>query len=475
MRLQNTALRVSKNTSVLFLGTVSRMLFSFAFTVYIARFLGVEGFGKVALTERYFELFLSLSATGLTILIIREIAKKPALLNRYLTSSVILVTGLTVIAGGIMVVIANVFGYASDTRAAMYIAAIALLPATIGLILEAIFVAFEQAEYVTYGTIFESLLRTGLGVLVLQLGYGLLALFVVLVVVRVCQLTLYLIFLRRQNLKLRWDYDWPFFKRMLRDWRVFALEAWVSNINNSSGVILLSILLGEAAVGLYVAAGKLLRLGRVVAQSYTTAIFPHLSRVFEVSKEMFQRLSEGSLKYMLALVFPFIIAVYVLADRLIIWFYTDEYARSVPILRVLVWILLLSFFNPFLSRILSARGEQRKSLQVALVKLICLTATSFWMIQFWGEIGLAWSSLLSTSVAFCLYFVFVLKGEGIVRVLLSLARPAVAAVSLGAFLLILRNAQPIPVLIFGGILYVILLFMLRVLSSSDLKQLQKLK
>ena len=70
----NNTLRVS-NMSALFIGRLFDMAISFAFVIYIARLLGVVGFGKYALAQRYFELFLSLSATGLGIYITREIAE----------------------------------------------------------------------------------------------------------------------------------------------------------------------------------------------------------------------------------------------------------------------------------------------------------------------------------------------------------------------------------------------------------------
>ena len=55
-----------------FAGTIGRMIISFGFVIYLARYLGVEGFGSYELALSYFELFLSLSAAGLAILITRR-------------------------------------------------------------------------------------------------------------------------------------------------------------------------------------------------------------------------------------------------------------------------------------------------------------------------------------------------------------------------------------------------------------------
>lgn len=465
---QNAALRVAKNTVALFISRAFAMAFSFAFVVCAARFLGVTGFGKYALAQSYFELFLSMSATGVTIIMIREVAKRPSWARRYLSASVTLVTVLTLVASGILAILAGLFGYAPDMRAAIYLACLALLPAATSRVFEAAFVALEKAEYVICGTLLESILRTGLGLIALLKGYGLPALFVVLIVARICMLLLYLALLSRHVSNMHWHFDWAVLKQLIRDWRVFALENWLSNLFGSLDVVVLSFFHGELVVGLYAAAYKILRLGIIVATSYASAVFPYMSRLFEESTEALGRLSEVSLKYTLALVLPGVVTIAFLADRIILLLYTDEYAGSIPILRVLIWVLVLRFLNPFLSHVLFARGEQRKSLQVAAISLAVYVAISLWFTSRWGGIGAAWALLLATGVAFCLYLAFVLWGEGVIRTLLTFGRTALAAVSLGAFLLVLRDAPLIPLLVSAGVLYVLLLLILRVPSSSDL-------
>ncbi len=300
----NNVLRVSKNMSALLIGRVFDMVISFAFIVYIARYLDVAGFGKYALAQRYFELFLSLSATGLSIYITREIAKQRSALHEYLNASILLVIGLTLAANAILIAMAHFFGYAPDTRVAIYLVTIALLPATIGSIFEAVFIAFELAEYVSYGTIIESFLNTVLSLLVLFLGYGLVALFVVLIAAHLFLLIFYLICFQRKIAKIEWHVDRFFVKRVFREWRVFALENWISTIYGSLDVILLSSFGGEFAVGIYVAAAKLLRLGTIIAASYTTAMFPYMSRLFTESKNIFKHLSETSLNISSAITPP---------------------------------------------------------------------------------------------------------------------------------------------------------------------------
>ena len=89
-------LRVSKNASMVLLGTVIRMALTFIFVIYVARAFGVDFYGKFALTLNLFEMFLSLSATGLCILVTRETAKDHTWLSRNLGSALLIVSLLGV-------------------------------------------------------------------------------------------------------------------------------------------------------------------------------------------------------------------------------------------------------------------------------------------------------------------------------------------------------------------------------------------
>lgn len=464
--------RVTKNAGALFVGKASVLAFSFLFVVYVARFLGVEGFGQYALLRGFFELFLSLGATGLCIVVTREVARNPVELGRYLSGSLVLVFVLVTLLSALLVALVQVLPYAESTRVAAYLVCLALFPAAISQLLEAVFVAFERAEFVAYGALAENIVRTGLSVLALFMGYGLFALFVILIATRLGLLLLYALFLQRHVERVRWTFSWPFVRSLFHDWRVFALENWLSNLFWNLDVIILSVLHGELAVGLYAAAAKIMGLFSAVADSYTAAIFPYLSRLFTESRDKFQRLSEGSLKYMLVLVLPGGIALSSLAREVVLRLYTAEYAAAIPILQVLAWAVLVRFLGPFLSHVLFARGEQHKSLQVAATSLPVYTALAFFFSYRWGAVGTAWALLIATSLALFLYLFFVLRGRS-ARVVPTLLRTLLAALGLGGVLRLFGDGQLALALAVGGALYLCLLLLLRVPSPGELGALQR--
>lgn len=464
----NTGLRVIKNAFALFWGRMFLLVFSVLFIIYSARLLKAQDFGEFQLVRAYFELFLSLCSAGLSNVITREIAKRTELSSQYLNASALFVIGLSLLSCLILIVLVYVMPYTSDTRNSALLACLALPPAAVAVVFQAGFLAFEKAHYISYGIVIENLFRTGVSFLALYLGYGLLTLFVILIAARIIMLVYYVVAWQKYIARLQWYFDWSFLKRLIGEWKVFAVEGWLSDIFSQLDVILLSVFQGELAVGLYSAAYRLVGFGSVVATSYTNAAFPYMSQLYEKSKEKFQQVGEKSIKYMLALVLPAVAALSILSDRVIILLFTDEYADSIPIFRIVIWVLVLRFLNPYLSFLLFAQGRQRKSLQVIVVSLIFYIAISLWLVQGWGAIGSAWALLLSTSLAFCLYFYFVMPPSRLKNMLLDFGRIALAT---GAVALLVIATRDLPLLVIPGIAmaaYIPLFLLLRVPSVEDM-------
>lgn len=460
---------------MLLLGNVLRMLSTMAFVVYAARQLGVEGYGKFALTQNLVELMLGLCATGLGILVTRETARTPQWLQTHLATAVVLVTALAVVAGGVLLVFAQIADYAPDTGLAIRVATIALLPGAFAALAEAVLVALKRTYIVGIGTAAESFARAALGSTALLLGYGLLGLVVVLIATRCAQLCLYTALLARQVRTCEWRTSTRSLLALLRDWRVFAVENWMSALYLSLDVVLLSLFHGEAAVGIYEAAQKLIRLGSIVARCVTTAAFPYIARLYVDAQEVFYEVNMQSIKYFLAAILPVVMAISLLSRQIVEFVYGSDYAAAAAILQILAWLLIPQFLNPFLSHTLFARGEQRRSLVVAAIALSAFLASAFLLIPAWGATGTAYSSLIAAMTALACYLAFVAGGKSGRTIATVLIRQVIACGIVVGFLVLVRGDGIWLPLLVGGILYATLLVLLRVVRWSDLKLLHELR
>ena len=169
----NVARRTGKNTLMLLFGTLFRMFVSFGFVVFAADRLGVEGFGIYSIGIHYFELFLSLSATAIGILLTRDIAKWKRRANELTTSACIFAIILAVLGALMMVGLTMVFQFSTVTSQVIMVASLALIPAALSAVLEAVLVAHERAEFVALSVSIESTIRVLASIGAILMGYGL--------------------------------------------------------------------------------------------------------------------------------------------------------------------------------------------------------------------------------------------------------------------------------------------------------------
>lgn len=471
----NQARRISRNTGALVLSSGVRTVASFLFVIVSARILGVSGFGSYELAVSYFELFLGLIATGLAILLTREIARDRAHAPETLSAAGGILAVLTIAGAAVLWSLTYAFDYAPETNTAIRWIALALFPAAVCRLAEATLIAFEVAHVVTLGSLLEAALRLGPGLAVLLLGHGVMGLIIVFVVSRFVVLGFYAVALPRFVPDLRWAFEGRRCRRMLREWRTFAAENWLSSLSSNTGVIILSAVHSEFAVGLYFAAVKVSRLAKVVANSYTDAVFPYMARLYDESRDALHRLTMDSVRLMLAIVLPAIVTVLVFADGVIALLYASEYEGSAQILRVVVWAVLFQFLNPFLSHVLFARGEQQRSLHVAAARLVVILIASFALIPPLAGVGAAAAALLGSGSAMVIYLTYALRGRGPTALLSLLMRAAIPALALGLALSAMRDQSPWLLVLVGSFVYVASAVVLQVFQRRDIDLLQSLR
>ena len=462
----NTAVRTGKNAAALFAGTLVKMIASFAFMIFAAAKMGLNDFGKYSLAIFYFELFLSLTATAVGILLTRDLARWKRRSGDLLTSASIMAFGLACIAPIFMFVGSYSLNYSEDTSLAILIASLVLIPASLSVVLEAALVAFERAEFVTFGNVFESLVRIPLSVAVLMSGFGWLGIMWVLMFSRVLLLIFYIWAIRKVD-SPRLTFRWRSLRRFAVRWKTFAAENWMATLYTSLDVLVLSYFSGEIAVGLYTAAWKVVRLGSVFSKSYTTAVFPVMARLHGKSKDSFGRLYRSTIRIMALIAIPAVVGICILSSDVIQILYTDEFVESTPVLRVLVWALLVEFLNPFLSHALFAQGKQNKSMQVAGISLAVNTVLTGLLVYRYGVVGAALGTVLGGLVATVCYSCFLMPKKDLISTGVVFLQVAVAAAGLGVTLWIAQH-EILPVkIVIASLVYGVLLFAVGAIRLRD--------
>lgn len=458
---------------MLLLGTLFRMVISFGFIVLSADWLGLAGFGIYSIGIHYFELFLSLAGTAVGILLTREIARNPEAESENVASAMILGVAIA-LAGIACLFIMTLLRFSGTTSTVLMIASLALVPATLGVICEAIFVAHERSEFVALALSVESTLRVLACIAALLMGYGLYSLFVILIASRTVQLAVYVVFLKRVT-QLEFKFSFSAFRRFIRRWKTFAAENWMATLYTNLDVLMLSWLIDEVAVGIYSAAWKIVRIGSVAAKAYTTAVFPLLAKLYQSSKAKFAQLNFDTVRLMCVVAFPIVVSVCVLSNRVIETIYFNgEYADAAPVLMVLIWVMLLEFLNPFLSHTLFASEHQSKSMQVAAIALVANLIITAILVPRYSAIGAAIGTLVSGGIATACYMAFALNRAELVKSGMVMLRTLLAAAGIGLMLGFMNEMSWFLIVPVAIVVYLILIVLFRVVGYQDFEFLKSI-
>ena len=465
-------LGTSKNAAMLLSGSILRMLTTFIFIFYAANHLGVEGFGKYSIVVHFFELFVNLIASSAAILLTRDAARWLRHRDSLLSAASVLVCLLALLAPLVLLPMAWMFQYSKETLFGLGISSLAFVPASIAVLCEAVFVASQKSQYVTAGAAVEGLTRVTLSMAALMLDYGILTLSLIIVVSRTVTLLGYL-WVLRCRLEFNWKFNIRAFSRFVNRWRIFALENWMAVIYTSLDMVLLSWLAGETAAGLYSAAWRYVRLGALVARSFTSAVFPTMTRLHGRAEQAFVKVFSMTLRVMFLVTLPVIALVSISPARFVELAYSADYLETAPVLQILIWMLLLEFINPFLSHVLFSQGRQTYCMYVAAFGLLSnLLLMPILIIQL-GPTGAAYACVCTGTLVAASYLSFAVGFRGFPLVLSNLSRIGAASIFMGLVAYLLSDYPWWLTVIAAFCTYILALPLVGAVRYSDISEIRQ--
>lgn len=168
--------------------------------------------------------------------------------------------------------------------------------------------------------------------------------------------------------------------------------------------VMLSVLKGDAAVGIYNAAYvPLLALG-VIPTVFISALYPVMSRYFVSSRDSLEPFTGLSSKYMAILGFPVAIGCFALADRFIALFYADQFSASIIAFQILAFFIPIGWVRSIMGTLLTSINQQSlRTVSVGLSALFNIVLNVL-MIPYISYIGASIATVLSEVF---LHFVFI--------------------------------------------------------------------
>lgn len=466
----NTIQRITKNVSVLFISQMLSYILGFFTLMYSARYLGVEGFGTLSLALAFTGIFSVCMDLGLSTLTIREVARNKSLANDYVANITTIKIILAIITLVLIFGIVQLLGYNQETMQVVYIIALYTLFTAFTQLFYATFQAHEKMEYQSLGIILSSGLLLNGVLLAIYLKLDIIQ-FSLIYLFTGASVLLYALTSYTQK------FSFPTITVNLTIWKDLIKESWPFAITGISinlylwiDTIMLSVMQGPDAVGLYNASYKLIMVLLFIPIVFNNAVFPLMSKYFISSKESLNLIFEKLLKTMMLAAIPIGVGTVIIAEKVILLIYGEQFIGAVVALQILIWSTVLIFTRSPFERLLESTNRQLVVTKVFIMGVIFNVIFNLIIIPKYSYVGAGIVTVLTDLIVLILLFVAVkdLKLSISKNTKISLVKIITASLIMGIILKYFLNVNIFLSILIGAIIYLSVLLILRIFDNDEI-------
>lgn len=465
---------MAKNTTVLFIAQFLTYVIGFFVAIYSARYLGVEGYGILSYALALAGILYLFTEIGLSTLSIREISRNKSLTQKYTSNILVIKIGLALITMLITIIIVNILNYPQSTANVIYIIMGSYIVNAITNIFSAISQGYEKMEYLALGSILNSITML-IGVLLVRYYQLDIVIFASIYLIDNTICLIYWILVSSRKFVLpKLEFDWDFSKKVVKESIPFAITSIFATIAFRIDSVMLSLLSGDIAVGIYTAAYKLMEVMIFIPTVYVTSIYPILSRFHISSKENLKFSFKKSFQYMIILSLPIAVGTTLLANDIINLIYGAEFTASIIALEIVIWAIPLIFFNNVLATSMASINKQRDAMNIIFFAMIFNIIMNLIFIPLYGFKGAAGVTVLTELFTFTFYSRSMSRYDYKIDLKRILPKPVIASVVMALFISFTQINLFLEVFI-SIIIYFGVLLLLKTFDEEDFNLVKQLK
>ncbi|MCQ4230887.1 flippase [Pseudomonas stutzeri] len=401
--------RVTNNIGWLFLDNLLKLIVGLFVVIFLARYLGPEGFGLYNYVSAFVAIFAPFATLGLYSVVVRD------LVNRKDHDKIITNAAIIMLIGAVISYLAMVFliGVMRPGEADVKIIT-SLLGLTLLFKTSFIMRFWFEAEIVSkYAVYVESSVFLVAGLVKLIFIYLKLPLICFVIVLLFESIFVFfgycLAFRIARGKRLEWSFDWGEIKYLLhQSWPlIISGAAWI--LYTKIDQIMIGQMIGDQAVGVYAAASKLSEVAVMVPTIIALSIVPVIMKSKENSLDAYRKQFQQLYDCIVFVTVSMALCVTLLSDEIVSILYGAEYKAAASILTIQFWVVIFIGLAIVSGRFFVNEGMQRITMQRHIIGLVLNFLLNFYFIPSFGIEGAAYASL--ASMFFANYFYDLLVKE----------------------------------------------------------------
>jgi len=399
---------IAKNSFWLLAGEGIFQLTMFVLLIFIARYLGTSGYGVFSFVFAFVALFTIFADIGLSLLTVRELARKKENSKKYIDNITIIKLFLGIFTFAIIAIVIQFMGKSSDVITLVYLAAIWVVIQSFIKFFQSIFRAFEKMQYEALSKIVYSIILIGIAAFVMVKDLGINLLIQGYIYASLIAFIITIILIRKKFTKFSFKINLSFWKKILKRAWPFALSMILMILYFKIDTVMLSVLKTDFIVGAYNAAYNIVLVVLGVIGLVNTSLLPFFSRKYrEITK--FRKFIVKYSLFLFCCAIIFVLVCFFLGGPIINLIYGQAYANSINLLQILCLVSLFLFPNTFFGLLLISLNKERFALFVNLISVIVNITFNILLIPPLGAVGAGIATIITSFSGSLIQILFLRK------------------------------------------------------------------
>lgn len=395
---------IVKNSVWLFSVQIIVKIISFFYVIFLARSLGVENFGLYIVALSYFSLVSSFADFGINRFLIREIATGKKQVAELLSTAIFLRLSILSVFFAVSAVVFSSLDPDLERRNLSMLAVLAVLPQSVSLTLDAIFVALLRVKFSALGILSLSILTTTTGTILVLARFGAYGAVLGLIIGQFLYSLTLIIFAYWK--KIRWlavmneRLITQFFKGALPYGILSVLGLVYFKIDS----LLLSYMKGSFDTGIYGASYKFLEAILFIPSVFITASFPVLAKYHKKNINLVKKTYYKSLKILTGLGITILLG-YLFILPPVIKILLPQYQGSIEAIKILAVTIPFMFAQtPAVLVLFSTEKFLKTVILLSILTVIFNIILNIILIPSFGYIGASVVTVLSEILSFVVFY-----------------------------------------------------------------------
>ncbi len=466
---------VAKNTLAMGSVQVASQISTFILSIFL-QFYIKNDYGYYSYAFALASLIFILADFGLGFQMVVEVAPNKEIASQYLTNTLYLRGVLGALCMGITLGVVLLSGLPPLIGLSIMIIALSTAFNWIALVFTSMLTSFERMHYVLYTNLIERMFTVSVAIGLLLLGYGLIAVVLVVLVGSILNVGLSLLITSRYIVRPARRPDRHEARGQLHTAIPYAMAGvMITSLYSVNAVLVMNLALWSGtdpltaahSTAVYNLGFNLVIALIAVPTILITALLPVISRLYKTSTDLTRLTQQKVMKYMFALGLPVTVGGMILSNKIIQFIYAPTFWDSAQVFQIMLPVIAITYFGTGIGSVLASANRIRFNTLAATLGALVNAALCFTLIPFFGAVGAAVSFTIAYLCITSAGLYYLSRHVFKVNLVDILLKPLVAAAGMGMVLLLIPSVSLIPSLIIGTVAYFLIFFGIGALDKQD--------